>query len=87
LHFAGFGRSFEAHRCWRKPAARLESHRNCDDRRNGADQIGVRNLQEDAVRRGYEELKDTDQPKADVSVVILDGMQRVLAEPRAGHTG
>jgi len=89
--------------------------------------VGVKNLQEDAVRRKFEELKPTmpefcgcemccddvlvyalnrlspryvaqptgevitnvslesDQPKADMSVVILEGMRRVSAEPRADH--
>jgi competence protein ComFB len=28
---------------------------------------------------------ETDQPKADVSVVILEGMRRVHSGPRAGH--
>ena len=102
-------------------------HRDCVDLRNGVGQRGVKNLQEDAVRRKFEELKHTmpefcgcdmccddvlvyalnrlspryvaqptgevitnvslgsDQPKADMSVVILDGMRRVHAEPRAGH--
>ena len=27
----------------------------------------------------------SDQQKTDISVVILDGMRRVMAEPRAGH--
>ncbi len=87
----------------------------------------MKNLQEDAVRREYEMLKQTipgfcgcdvcrddvmvyalnrlspryvaqrtgevltqvslgsDQPKADVSVVILDALQRVHSEPREGH--
>ncbi len=87
----------------------------------------VRNLQENAVARKYEELKGTmpefcgcdmcrddvlvyalnrllpryvaqpagevitnvslesDQPKADISVVIMEGMRRVHSEPRPGH--
>jgi competence protein ComFB len=87
----------------------------------------VKNLQEEAVRREYEQLKDTvfgfcgcemcrddvlvfalnrlspryvaqrtgevltqlslgtDQPKADISVIILEALQRVHAEPRPGH--
>jgi competence protein ComFB len=28
----------------------------------------------------------SDQPKADMSVVILDGMRRVHSDPRAGHS-
>jgi competence protein ComFB len=88
----------------------------------------VKNLQEDAVRREYEELKGnipgfcdcdmcrddvlvyalnrlspryvtqrtgevltqlslgTDQPKADISVIILDALRRVHADPRSGHS-
>lgn len=95
--------------------------------RNGVGQSGIKNLQEDAVRRKYEDLKQampefcgcemccddvfvyalnrlspryvaqpsgevitnvslgSDQPKADMSVVILDGMRRVNADPRDGH--
>ncbi|MFC1639971.1 late competence development ComFB family protein [Gemmatimonadota bacterium] len=91
-------------------------------------QRGVKNLQEEAVKQRYEELKLTmpefcgcemcsddvlvyalnrlqpryvaqptgevithvslgsDQPKADISVVILDGMRRVSSEPRTGHS-
>lgn len=87
----------------------------------------MKNLQEDVVRREYEQLKGTvpdfcgcdicrddvlvyalnrltpryvaqrtgevitnvslesDQPKADVSVVILDGLRRVHSGPRSGH--
>lgn len=87
----------------------------------------MKNLQEEAVRREYEELRGTipdfcgcdmcrddvlvyalnrlspryvaqrtgevltqvslesDQPKADISVVILDGMRRVHSDPRSDH--
>lgn len=87
----------------------------------------MKNLQEEAVKREYEQLKasvpgfcgcdmcrddvlvyalnrltpryvaqptgevltklslGSDQPKADISVLILDAMRRVQAEPRAGH--
>ncbi len=89
--------------------------------------MGVKNLQEDAVRQRYEELKSTipdfcgcpmceddvlvyalnrlspryvaqpagevithvslgsEQPQADISVVILEGIRLVSAEPRPGH--
>lgn len=87
----------------------------------------MKNLQEDAVRREYEKLKDTvpgfcgcemcrddvlvyalnrllpryvaqptgevltqvslgtDQPKADISVIMLEALERVHNEPRSGH--